>query len=125
MRLSIFKKLKRCCFYFFYFASHKHQLLIILCSFPKQVNSFVSSFYDGVILYALAVNESLAGRDDPTNRKLITNRMWNRTFPGELFYTLSVFFNVLISFSFFQRYFLFFIFFNVILYSSFSSTFFY
>jgi Receptor family ligand binding region len=47
-----------------------------------QVNSFVGAFHDAVILYALALNETLAAGLDPTNGTEITRRMWNRTFEG-------------------------------------------
>lgn len=47
-----------------------------------QVNSFVGAFHDAVILYALALNETLANNRSITNGKEITHRMWNRTFEG-------------------------------------------
>ncbi|XP_064645630.1 atrial natriuretic peptide receptor 1-like isoform X2 [Lineus longissimus] len=47
-----------------------------------EVNSFVGAFHDAVILYALALNETLAAGYNITNGKEITNRMWNRTFEG-------------------------------------------
>lgn len=46
----------------------------------------MTSFYDGVILYATALNESI--KEDPTvltrpiNGTDIVRRMWNRTFSG-------------------------------------------
>lgn len=46
----------------------------------------MTSFYDGVILYATALNESI--KEDPTvltrpiNGTDIVRRMWNRTFTG-------------------------------------------
>ena len=49
-----------------------------------QVNSFVGAFHDAVILYALALNETLEAGLDPTNGTEITRRMWNRTFEGQL-----------------------------------------
>lgn len=49
-----------------------------------QVNSFVGAFHDAVILYALAVNETLADGLDPRNGTEITRRMWNRSFQGKL-----------------------------------------
>jgi hypothetical protein len=49
-----------------------------------QVNSFVGAFHDAVILYALALNESLEAGVAITNGSEITRRMWNRTFDGEL-----------------------------------------
>lgn len=48
-----------------------------------QVNSFVGAFHDAVLLYAIALNETLADPDaDPRDGALITRRMWNRTFEG-------------------------------------------
>ena len=42
----------------------------------------MEAFHDAVILYALALNETLAEGLDPTNGTDITRRMWNRTFEG-------------------------------------------
>ena len=47
------------------------------------MNSFVSAFHDAVLLYALAVNETLEAGIDPTSGIEVTKRMWNRTFTGE------------------------------------------
>ena len=51
------------------------------CAVYFQVNSFVGAFHDAVILYALALNETLAAGIDATNGSEITKRMWNRIFP--------------------------------------------
>ncbi|XP_071083341.1 atrial natriuretic peptide receptor 1-like isoform X2 [Haliotis cracherodii] len=48
----------------------------------EEVNSFVGAFHDAVILYALALNETLAANISITNGTEITKRMWNRTFEG-------------------------------------------
>lgn len=48
-----------------------------------QVNSFVGAFHDAVILYALALNETLEAGFNATNGMEVTRRMWNRTFEGE------------------------------------------
>ncbi|KAJ8036200.1 Atrial natriuretic peptide receptor 1 [Holothuria leucospilota] len=52
--------------------------------FQKQeVNSFVAAFHDAVILYALALSESLEDpNSDPRNGTDLSLRMWNRTFRG-------------------------------------------
>jgi len=50
--------------------------------FILQVNSFVGAFHDAVILYAIALNETLAANMSITNGTEITRRMWNRTFSG-------------------------------------------
>ena len=48
-----------------------------------QVNSFVGAFHDAVILYALALNETLAAGYNATDGAEITKRMWNRSFEGK------------------------------------------
>ncbi|XP_064596017.1 LOW QUALITY PROTEIN: atrial natriuretic peptide receptor 1-like [Liolophura sinensis] len=48
----------------------------------EEVNSFVGAFHDAVILYALALNETLEANGNITNGVEITKRMWNRTFNG-------------------------------------------
>lgn len=50
---------------------------------PAPVSAFVSAFYDAVLLYALALNETVRDGGDPHDGKAITERMWNRTFDGE------------------------------------------
>lgn len=47
-----------------------------------QVNSFVGAFHDAVLLYALALNETLSQNGSITDGEAITKRMWNRTFEG-------------------------------------------
>ncbi|XP_055849222.1 atrial natriuretic peptide receptor 1 isoform X2 [Episyrphus balteatus] len=52
----------------------------------EPLSTFVTSFYDGVLLYAHALNESI--REDPSvlmrpiNGTDMVRRMWNRSFPG-------------------------------------------
>ena len=48
-----------------------------------QVNSFVGAFHDAVILYALALNETLEAGHSASNGTEITHRMWNRNFTGK------------------------------------------
>ncbi|GFO01839.1 guanylate cyclase [Plakobranchus ocellatus] len=48
----------------------------------QEVNSFVGAFYDAVILYALALNETLEAGGNVSDGLNITRRMWNRTFTG-------------------------------------------
>ena len=38
--------------------------------------------YDGIRLYAYALNETIAANEDPFDGRLITQRMWNRTIPS-------------------------------------------
>lgn len=46
------------------------------------MNNFISAFYDAVLLYAIALNETLAEGLDPRNGRNITSKMWDRTFVG-------------------------------------------
>ncbi|XP_071098571.1 atrial natriuretic peptide receptor 1-like [Haliotis cracherodii] len=48
----------------------------------EEVNSFVGAFHDAVILYALALNETLEANGSISDGVAITRRMWNRTFEG-------------------------------------------
>ncbi|XP_021375586.1 atrial natriuretic peptide receptor 1-like isoform X2 [Mizuhopecten yessoensis] len=48
----------------------------------EEVNSFVGAFHDAVILYAIALNETLTRNLSITNGTEITKLMWNRTFDG-------------------------------------------
>ncbi|XP_022087157.1 atrial natriuretic peptide receptor 1-like isoform X6 [Acanthaster planci] len=48
----------------------------------EEVNTFVGAFHDAVILYALALNETLEEGGNPRDGKTLTHRMWNRTFEG-------------------------------------------
>lgn len=54
----------------------------------QQVNSFVGAFHDAVLLYALALNETLAANGSISDGATITKRMWNRTFEGRYDVTL-------------------------------------
>lgn len=47
-----------------------------------SVSTFITAFYDAVILYSLALNESLRAGGSAINGNDITRRMWNRTFKG-------------------------------------------
>ncbi|XP_071098893.1 atrial natriuretic peptide receptor 1-like [Haliotis cracherodii] len=48
----------------------------------EEVNSFVGAFHDAVVLYALALNETLQANGSVSDGSAITKRMWNRTFEG-------------------------------------------
>ena len=66
------------------FISHCHRNSLILKWVNiLQVNSFVGAFHDAVILYALALNETLQAGHNVTNGTEITRRMWNRSFEGK------------------------------------------
>lgn len=47
-----------------------------------SVSTFITAFYDAVILYSLALNESIRDGGSEVNGNDITRRMWNRTFKG-------------------------------------------
>lgn len=53
----------------------------------EPVNPIVTAFYDAVILYAIALNETLKNGGNITNGSEITRRMRGKTFQGELFVT--------------------------------------
>ncbi|KAK4007858.1 hypothetical protein OUZ56_013008 [Daphnia magna] len=46
------------------------------------VNPSVAAFHEAVLLYAIALNETLAAGGDVSNGTAITSRMWDRTFVG-------------------------------------------
>uniref|UniRef100_A0A915L923 Receptor ligand binding region domain-containing protein n=1 Tax=Romanomermis culicivorax TaxID=13658 RepID=A0A915L923_ROMCU len=46
------------------------------------LNNYITALYDGMMLYATAVNESMRDKADIRNGSQITKRMWNRTFKG-------------------------------------------
>jgi atrial natriuretic peptide receptor A len=48
----------------------------------ETVSSFVTAFHDAVLLYALALNETLRAGGSELDGRAITKRMWNRTFKG-------------------------------------------
>ncbi|XP_063236089.1 atrial natriuretic peptide receptor 1-like [Bacillus rossius redtenbacheri] len=48
----------------------------------RSVSTFVTAFYDAVLLYAVALNETLAAGGSERDGAAITRRMWNRTFEG-------------------------------------------
>ncbi|KAG1681094.1 Receptor-type guanylate cyclase gcy-28 [Nymphon striatum] len=48
----------------------------------ESVNIFVTAFYEAVILYAMALNETLAQGYNITSGSVITSKMWNRTYTG-------------------------------------------
>ncbi|KAH3838472.1 hypothetical protein DPMN_111882 [Dreissena polymorpha] len=48
----------------------------------SPVSLFNIAQYDSFILYALALNETLAAGENPRNGPIVVRRMWNRTFEG-------------------------------------------
>ncbi|CAI5438927.1 unnamed protein product [Caenorhabditis angaria] len=49
---------------------------------PYEMNNFISAFYDAVMLYAIAVNETIEAGMNPRDGKNITKKMWGRKFKG-------------------------------------------
>jgi atrial natriuretic peptide receptor A len=54
-------------------------------TFNESVSTFVTAFYDAVLLYSLALNETLYAGGSELDGRAITQRMWNRTFKGRQF----------------------------------------
>ncbi|XP_035213061.1 receptor-type guanylate cyclase gcy-28-like, partial [Stegodyphus dumicola] len=48
----------------------------------EEVNTFVTAFHEAVLLYSLALNETLAEGYAVSNGSYIIQKMWNRTFDG-------------------------------------------
>ncbi|GFS67183.1 receptor-type guanylate cyclase gcy-28 [Trichonephila clavipes] len=48
----------------------------------EEVNTFVTAFHEAVLLYSLALNETLAEGYSVSNGSIIIQKMWNRTFDG-------------------------------------------
>lgn len=46
----------------------------------KQVNQNIAAFYDSVLMYCLALNETLANNEDPRDGRAVASKMWNRVF---------------------------------------------
>ncbi|XP_013787859.1 atrial natriuretic peptide receptor 3-like, partial [Limulus polyphemus] len=46
----------------------------------EEVNTYVTAFHEAVLLYVLALNETLEEGGHITNGSIITQKMWNRTF---------------------------------------------
>lgn len=48
----------------------------------ESVSPYVTAFYDAVLLYALALNETLEAGGSQSNGTEISQKMWNRRFEG-------------------------------------------
>ncbi|XP_053386879.1 atrial natriuretic peptide receptor 1-like [Mercenaria mercenaria] len=51
-------------------------------SYEGEVNSYVGAFHDAVVLYALALNETIEAGESITDGSAVTRRMWNKTING-------------------------------------------
>ncbi len=47
-----------------------------------QVNFFIGAYYDAVLLYGMALNETLYKGKNPRDGYNISRVMWDRTFTG-------------------------------------------
>lgn len=58
----------------------------------EVVSTFVAAFYDAVLLYALALNDTLREAENPggpLDGAAVIRKMWNRTFQG-IFYDIVI-----------------------------------
>ncbi|KAM9446090.1 atrial natriuretic peptide receptor 3 isoform 2-T2 [Clarias gariepinus] len=55
---------------------------IDVCESCNNINMFMEGFHDALILYALALNETIHSGYSKKNGTEITRRMWNKTFEG-------------------------------------------
>lgn len=60
------------------------QLKLSLKFLSLQVNFWIAGLHDCILLYAFALNETIATGGDPMDGRTIAQRMWNRTFQGGL-----------------------------------------
>jgi hypothetical protein len=44
------------------------------------VNQNVAAFYDSVLMYCLALNETLTNHEDPRDGRTLATKLWNRVF---------------------------------------------
>lgn len=49
-----------------------------------DVNVILAGFHDSVIMYGVAVSETIEQGHDPLDGREVTKRLWNRTFPDYL-----------------------------------------
>lgn len=64
-----------------------------------QMNIIAGGFYDGLMLYTHALNETMSMSGGQPPGKVVTERMWNRTFHGWcIFYILGKFLNFKLQF---------------------------
>lgn len=54
-------------------------------AFVLQMNIIAGGFYDGVMLYARALSETVSEARSRPSGHLVNARMWNRTFYGGFF----------------------------------------
>lgn len=60
--------------------------LLTILQYPfasLQMNIISGGFYDGLMLYTHALNETMTSPEDRPVGKTVTRRMWNRTYNGQ------------------------------------------
>ncbi|RWS01056.1 atrial natriuretic peptide receptor 1-like protein, partial [Dinothrombium tinctorium] len=57
--------------------SHFNQVLT-----PISINPMLGAFYDALLMYAWALNQTLAAKEDPSNGRKVARKLWNRMFFG-------------------------------------------
>ncbi|XP_027018526.1 atrial natriuretic peptide receptor 3 isoform X1 [Tachysurus fulvidraco] len=60
----------------------KKKIGVDVCEGCSNINMFMEGFHDALLLYALALNETIHSGYSKKNGTEITRRMWNRTFEG-------------------------------------------
>lgn len=50
-----------------------------------EVNPVVAAFYDSLLMYAYALNDTLTTGGDPRKGRQLIQRLWNKTFYGGIF----------------------------------------
>lgn len=48
-----------------------------------EINPTIAAFYDAIILYGFALNQTIEAKEDPHNAKNLLKRLWNRTYFGK------------------------------------------
>ena len=46
----------------------------------SQVNPITAAFYDTVLMYGLALNETLNAFENPKDGRVVARKLWNKTF---------------------------------------------
>lgn len=48
--------------------------------FFSQVNPITAAFYDSILMYGIALNETLTAMENPKDGRIIARKLWNKTF---------------------------------------------
>jgi hypothetical protein len=44
------------------------------------VNPITAAFYDSILMYGIALNETLTAMENPKDGRIIARKLWNKTF---------------------------------------------